>query len=158
MQELIQKLQNKEAHLGVLGLGYVGLPLAVSFAKAGFRVTGFDLDQRKVAQVGTAESYIIDISDEELREVVESGRLTATTDFSELKNVDSVNICVPTPLGKTRDPDISYINSAVGSIAENMHAGMLIVLESTTYPGTTEEVILPELEAQGFETAPEVFK
>ncbi|MFT5232335.1 MAG: UDP-N-acetyl-D-glucosamine dehydrogenase [Candidatus Krumholzibacteriia bacterium] len=157
MQELIQKLQNKEARLGILGLGYVGLPLAVSFAKAGFHVTGFDLDQRKVDQIAAGESYIIDIESEDLREVVESGRLVATTDFSHLKNIDSVNICVPTPLGKTRDPDISYIKSAVDSIAANMHSGMLIVLESTTYPGTTEEVILPELKAQGFEVGKDFF-
>jgi len=157
MQKLIQKLENKEARLGVLGLGYVGLPLAVNFAQAGFHVTGFDLDQRKVDQITAGESYIIDISEEELREVVEAGLLTATTDFSQLKNIDCVNICVPTPLGKTRDPDISYIKSAVDSIANNMHAGMLIVLESTTYPGTTDEVILPELEAKGFEVGKDFF-
>jgi len=157
MQDLIQKLQNKEARLGVLGLGYVGLPLAVSFAKAGFSVVGFDPDQSKVDQANAGTSYIIDISDEELSEVVAAGRFKATTDFGLLKDVDSVNICVPTPLGKTRDPDISYINAAVESIAMSMHRGMLIVLESTTYPGTTEEVILPVLEAEGFEVGKDFF-
>ncbi len=157
MQDLISKLQKKEARLGVLGLGYVGLPLAVGFAKAGFKVTGFDLDQAKVDQVNACESYIIDISNAELAETVGSGNLTATTDFSKLSDVDSVNICVPTPLGKTRDPDITYIQAAVGSIAECMHSGMLIVLESTTYPGTTEEVIMPLLEEKGFKVGEDFF-
>jgi len=157
MQDLIKKLQQKDARLGVLGLGYVGLPLAVGFARAGFHVTGFDLAQDKVDQVNAGQSYIIDISSEDLGEVVAAGRLVATTDFSKLGEIDSVNICVPTPLGKTRDPDITYIQAAVGSIAESMHAGMLIVLESTTYPGTTEEVILPLLEEKGFKVGEDFF-
>jgi len=157
MQQLINKLKNKEARLGVLGLGYVGLPLAVSFAKAGFHVTGFDLDEAKVAAVNAGDSYIIDIDSAELAEVVGSGHLKATTDFSHLASVDSVNICVPTPLGKTRDPDISYIQAAVGSIAASMHSGLLVVLESTTYPGTTEEVILPLLSENGFEVGKDFF-
>ncbi len=157
MQQMISKLKSKEARLGILGLGYVGLPLAVSFAKAGFRVTGFDLDETKVAAVNKGDSYIIDISSEELAGVVKSGHLKATTDFSELADVDSVNICVPTPLGKTRDPDISYIQAAVGSIAASMHSGLLVVLESTTYPGTTEEVILPILSENGFEVGKDFF-
>ena len=157
MQEMISKLQKKEARLGVLGLGYVGLPLAVGFAKAGFHVTGFDLSEEKVNQVNAGSSYIIDISSAELQEVVGAGKLVATTDFGKLRDVDSVNICVPTPLGKTRDPDISYIQAAVGSIADSMHAGMLIILESTTYPGTTEEVILPLLEEKGFTVGKDFF-
>ncbi len=157
MQDLINKLQKKEARLGVLGLGYVGLPLAVGFARAGFQVIGFDLDQSKVDQVNAGESYIIDIGGAELREVVESGRLVASTDFDRLQDIDSVNICVPTPLGKTRDPDITYIQAAVGSIAKCMHSGMLVILESTTYPGTTEEVILPLLEEQGFTVGEDFF-
>lgn len=157
MQQMISKLKSKEARLGVLGLGYVGLPLAVSFAKAGFHVVGFDLDETKVAAVNEGDSYIIDISSEELAGVVKSGHLKASTDFSELANVDSVNICVPTPLGKTRDPDISYIQSAVGSIAASMHSGLLVVLESTTYPGTTEEVILPILSENGLEVGKDFF-
>ncbi len=157
MQQMISKLKSKEARLGVLGLGYVGLPLAVSFAKAGFHVVGFDLDVTKVAAVNEGDSYIIDIPSEELAGVVKSGHLKASTDFSELANVDSVNICVPTPLGKTRDPDISYIQSAVGSIAASMHSGLLVVLESTTYPGTTEEVILPILSENGLEVGKDFF-
>ena len=157
MQQIIRKLKNREARLGVLGLGYVGLPLAVSFAKAGFQVVGFDLDENKVAAVNAGDSYIIDIRSDELAEVVKSGNLTATADFSQLATVDSVNICVPTPLGKTRDPDISYIQAAVGSIAASMHPGMLVILESTTYPGTTEEVILPLLSENGLKVGEDFF-
>ncbi len=157
MQQLIAKLQGKEARLGVLGLGYVGLPLAVSFAKAGFHVVGFDLAADKVAAVNEGRSYIIDITSSELKEVVDAGRLRATTDFSELAGVDTVNICVPTPLGKTRDPDISYIQAAVDSIRPALHKDMLIILESTTYPGTTEEVILPILAESGLKVGEDFF-
>jgi UDP-N-acetyl-D-glucosamine dehydrogenase len=156
-QALIQKLQNRKARLSVLGLGYVGLPLAVAYAKAGFEVIGFDLSAEKVDQVNRKRSYIIDISDAELAETVKPGGLRATTDFSELANVDAVNICVPTPLSKTRDPDISYIQSAVASISAGMHPGMLVILESTTYPGTTEEVILPILSKDGLQVGKDFF-
>ena len=157
MRQIIQKLDNKEARLGVLGLGYVGLPLAVFFAKAGFKVTGFDLNEDKVAAVNAGDSYIIDVASDELAEVVRSGLLTATVDFSQLAAMDSVNICVPTPLGKTRDPDISFIQAAVKSIASTMHSGLLVILESTTYPGTTEEVILPLLSEGGYEVGKDFF-
>jgi UDP-N-acetyl-D-glucosamine dehydrogenase len=157
MDNLIKKLESKEAHLGVIGLGYVGLPLAVSYAKAGFRVTGFELDENKIEALNRGESYIIDVSQEDLREVVESGLFHATSDMSKMQDVDSVNICVPTPLGKTRDPDITYIQSAVQAIAPRLHSGMLIILESTTYPGTTEEVILPLLSEQGMEVGKDFF-
>ncbi|MBK7046063.1 MAG: nucleotide sugar dehydrogenase [bacterium] len=156
-QALIQKLQNRKARLSVLGLGYVGLPLAVAYAKAGFEVVGFDLSAEKVDQINRKRSYIIDISDAELAETVKPGGLRATTDFSELANVDAVNICVPTPLSKTRDPDISYIQSAVASISAGMHPGMLVILESTTYPGTTEEVILPILSKDGLQVGKDFF-
>ncbi len=156
-QALIQKLKDRKARLSVLGLGYVGLPLAVAYAKAGFEVVGFDLSAEKVAAINAKRSYIIDISDAELQEAVRPGGLRATTDFSELANVDSVNICVPTPLGKTRDPDITYIQAAVASISASMHAGMLVILESTTYPGTTEEVILPILSQDGLEVGKDFF-
>jgi UDP-N-acetyl-D-glucosamine dehydrogenase len=156
-QALIEKLKSRKARLSVLGLGYVGLPLAVAYAKAGFEVVGFDLSAEKVAQVNQKRSYIIDISDAELAETVKPGGLRATTDFSELANVDCVNICVPTPLGKTRDPDISYIQAAVASISAGMHAGMLVILESTTYPGTTEEVILPILSQDGLKVGQDFF-
>jgi len=157
MQRIIDKLTSKEAHLGVLGLGYVGLPLAVGYAQAGFRVRGFELDEKKAAAINSGESYIIDVSSEDLKAVVDAGLLEATTDMSLLKDVDSVNICVPTPLGKTRDPDISYIQSAVQSIAPALHPDMLIILESTTYPGTTEEVILPLLAAEGAKVGEDFF-
>jgi UDP-N-acetyl-D-glucosamine dehydrogenase len=156
-QALIEKLKSRKARLSVLGLGYVGLPLAVAYAKAGFEVVGFDLSAEKVAQINQKRSYIIDISDAELAETVKPGGLRATTDFSELANVDCVNICVPTPLGKTRDPDISYIQAAVASISAGMHAGMLVILESTTYPGTTEEVILPILSQDGLKVGQDFF-
>ena len=157
MEKILARLAGKEAKLGVLGLGYVGLPLAVSYAKAGFEVLGFELSEEKVASIGRGESYIIDVAQDELAEVVSSGKLSATTDMNRLAEVDSVNICVPTPLGKTRDPDISFIQSAVGAIAPRLHEGMLIILESTTYPGTTEEVILPELAASGAEVGKDFF-
>ncbi len=145
LDHVIERFTQRTAHLGVIGLGYVGLPLAVSYAKAGFRVTGFELSVEKVDAVNRSESYIIDVSAEDLAECVGSGRLQATMDMSLLAEVDAVNICVPTPLSKTRDPDISYIQSAVDAISPHLHDGMLVILESTTYPGTTEEVILPRL-------------
>jgi len=156
-QALIEKLKTRKARLSILGLGYVGLPLAVAYAKAGFEVIGFDLSQEKVDAINRKSSYIIDITDQELAEAVKPGGLRATTDFAELAKVDAVNICVPTPLGKTRDPDISYIQSAVASISASMHAGMLVILESTTYPGTTEEVILPILSKDGLVVGKDFF-
>jgi UDP-N-acetyl-D-glucosamine dehydrogenase len=149
MNNAIQRLSDRKARLGVVGLGYVGLPLAVSYAQAGFQVIGFDLDEAKVASLTRGESYIIDVDADELRDVVETGLLVATTDMSRIAEVNSINICVPTPLGKTKDPDITYIQSAVGAIAPRMSEGMLVILESTTYPGTTEEVILPLLSSNG---------
>ncbi len=149
MEYAIQRLADRKARLGVIGLGYVGLPLAVSYAQAGFHVVGFDLDEKKVASLNRGESYIIDVDAAELKDVVDKGLLEATTDMTRIAEVDSVNICVPTPLGKTKDPDITYIQSAVGAIAPCLHDGMLVILESTTYPGTTEEVILPLLSENG---------
>ena len=154
---LADKLKDKSAHLGIIGLGYVGLPLAVEFAKAGFKVTGFDVAAEKVDGVNAGRSHVGDVPSAELAREVQAGRLTATTDFSVLAGVDSVNICVPTPLRKTRDPDVSYIVSAVEEIARYLHPGMLIVLESTTYPGTTEELILPMLRATGLEVGEDFF-
>ena len=145
-----EKFLAHEAHLCVLGLGYVGLPLAIEYAKAGFKVTGIDLVEEKVSALNRGESYIIDVPAEDVREAVDAGRFSATTDTSVIADVDSVNICVPTPLGKTHDPDISYIQAAVDAIAPHLHEGLLVVLESTTYPGTTEEVILPRLGGNGF--------
>lgn len=143
--DLLQKLETRQAQVAVLGLGYVGLPLVVVFAEAGFRVVGFDVDANKVDLLNQGESYIEDIPSSRLASLVSSEKFRATTDFSLLAECDTVSICVPTPLNKTGDPDISYIVHATNEIARHLHTGMLIVLESTTYPGTTTEVILPRL-------------
>jgi len=157
LETLLRKLNERTAHAGVIGLGYVGLPLAVSMAKVGFRVTGFDVSAEKVKRLQAGESYIIDVPQAEVAELVASGRLVPTTDMDQLSAVDTVNICVPTPLGKTRDPDISYIQSALDEIAPRMHDGLLVILESTTYPGTTEEVIVPRLGGDGREVGRDFF-
>jgi len=147
--KISERFQSRDATLGVIGLGYVGLPLAVEYAKAGFKVVGIDLDAAKVAQLNAGQSYIIDVPTADVADAVAKGLLTATTEADALRDCQSVNICVPTPLGKTQDPDISYIQAAVEAIAPNMHEGLLVILESTTYPGTCEEVILPRLSEGG---------
>jgi UDP-N-acetyl-D-glucosamine dehydrogenase len=147
---LIEKIRSRQATVGVIGLGYVGLPLAVELAKAGYHVIGFDVIPEKVERVNASDSYIKDVSSQTLAPLVKSGHLVATGDFSRLMECDTVEICVPTPLRKTRDPDISYIVASVEQIAKYKHPGMLVVLESTTYPGTTEEVILPMLADEKF--------
>jgi UDP-N-acetyl-D-glucosamine dehydrogenase len=144
-ETLIEDLKAKKARIGILGLGYVGLPLAVVFAEAGFHVTGVDPDSRKVDCLNQGVSYIPDVKTEAIEKLVKAGALTATTDFSVLKDMDAVSICVPTPLRKTGDPDMSFILSATDELAKYMHKGMVVVLESTTYPGTTREVLLPKL-------------
>jgi UDP-N-acetyl-D-glucosamine dehydrogenase len=144
-ETLIKKLRDKTARIGILGLGYVGLPLAVVFAEAGFHVTGVDPDSRKVDSLAKGISYIPDVKTEVIEKIVKSGHLTATTDFSVLKEIDAVSICVPTPLRQTGDPDMSFIISATEELAKYMHKGMVVVLESTTYPGTTRELLLPKL-------------
>ncbi len=133
--------------MGIVGLGYVGLPLAVEFVKAGFEVIGIDLSESKVAKVNAGESYIADIPEGVFEPLVKSGKLRATNDFRVITELDTVNICVPTPLRKTKDPDMSYIVSACQEIAKYFHKGMLVILESTTYPGTTAEIVLPMLES-----------
>ncbi len=142
---LIQALENRSARIGILGLGYVGLPLAAAFGEAGFTVVGVDPDQRKIEALNQGTSYIQDVPTEQVKRLVGAGKLTATTDFTALSQVDAVSICVPTPLRKTGDPDMSYIMSATTELAKNMHRGMVVVLESTTYPGTTRELLLPML-------------
>lgn len=144
-ETLIEDLKTKKAHIGILGLGYVGLPLAVVFAEAGFHVTGIDPDSRKTEALNKGISYIPDVKTEAVEKLVKSGYLTATTDFAALKEMDAVSICVPTPLRQTGDPDMSFILSATEELAKYMHKGMVVVLESTTYPGTTREVLLPKL-------------
>ena len=143
---LEEKIRTRTLRAGIIGLGYVGLPLAVEFGKAGVEVFGIDINSEKVAQINRSESYIQDVSKMAVQELVSKKKLQATTDFSVIRELDTVNICVPTPLRKSKDPDISYIVSAAQEVAKYLHEGMLIILESTTYPGTTEEVILPMLE------------
>jgi UDP-N-acetyl-D-glucosamine dehydrogenase len=149
MVDLKEKIQRRTARCGVIGLGYVGLPLALEFARAGFEVTGIDLDERKVRGVMDGRSYIVDVSDAEIAEQVQAGRLRATTDFAVIEALDTINICVPTPLRKTKDPDLTYVISAVNEIRKHLRPGQLVVLESTTYPGTTDEVVRPALESGG---------
>lgn len=148
-EELLKKIADKEIVAGVVGLGYVGLPLAVEKAKAGFRTIGFDVQEEKVNLVNQGHNYIGDVVDSDLARLVEAGTLSATTDFSVIKDVDFVAICVPTPLDAHQQPDISYVESSAKSIAKYLHKGMMVVLESTTYPGTTEELIKPILESSG---------
>ena len=148
-QEILKKIQERSLVTGVVGLGYVGLPLAVEKAKAGFKTIGFDIQQKKVDCVNAGENYIGDVVDSDLKQLVAEGRLSATIDFSFIKDVDFVAICVPTPLDAHRQPDISYVRSSTETIAEYLHKGMMVVLESTTYPGTTEELIKPILERSG---------
>jgi UDP-N-acetyl-D-glucosamine dehydrogenase len=154
---VLKKINRREARAGVVGLGYVGLPLAVELARVGFRVTGIDLDDRKVQAIKAGESYIPDVPTAELQKLVAAGKLDATTDFAVVAELDTINICVPTPLRKTKDPDLSYIVSAVESIAAHMHPGLLICLESTTYPGTTDELVQPLLEANGMKAGRDFF-
>jgi UDP-N-acetyl-D-glucosamine dehydrogenase len=148
-EQIEDRIRNRTATVGVLGLGYVGLPLAVEFAEAGFHVIGIDIGAQKVGRLNRGDSYVQDVPSSQLRALTDSARLHATTDFNVLDQLDTVNICVPTPLGKSKDPDMSYIDSACREIAKHLHPGMLVLLESTTYPGTTEEFVLPMLEAGG---------
>ncbi len=148
-QDLISRITEKRAHVGVVGLGYVGLPLGTEFARNGFKATGFEVDQGKADQINAGKSYIGDVSASLLLELVGSKVLRATTDFDELKQCDAVIICVPTPLRKTKEPDVSYILAAAEEITKRLHRGQLIILESTTYPGTTDEVLLPMFEETG---------
>jgi len=147
--DLIKLITNKQAHIGVIGLGYVGLPLLVEFASKGFQGTGFEVDEAKAKQINAGTSYIGDVSSRKVKEVVDAKRLRATTDFSHLSECDAIIICVPTPLRKTKEPDVSYILAAAEQIAQRLRRGHLIILESTTYPGTTDEVLLPMFEEQG---------
>jgi UDP-N-acetyl-D-glucosamine dehydrogenase len=149
MHELSERIHRREARCGVIGLGYVGLPLALEFARAGFRVTGIDVDAAKIDAINGGRSYIVDLEDREIAEQVQAGHLAATSDFSVIRSLDTINICVPTPLRKTKDPDLTFVVAAVEEIRKYLRRGHLVILESTTYPGTTEEVVLPALEATG---------
>jgi UDP-N-acetyl-D-glucosamine dehydrogenase len=156
-QQLEEKIRSRSARAGIVGLGYVGLPLGVELAKAGFRVTGIDIGESKVERVNAGDSYVLDVPASTLGPLVSSGKLGATTDFSVIRELDTINICVPTPLRKTKDPDMSYIDAACREIASYIHPGMLIILESTTYPGTTDEFVLPMLEKSGLRVGQDFF-
>jgi UDP-N-acetyl-D-glucosamine dehydrogenase len=154
---LQEKISARSLHVGVVGLGYVGLPLVTTFVEAGFHVTGIDVDQQKVDRANHGESYIPDISSTTLQALIDTGRLHFTCDYAALEDIDAVSICVPTPLRKTRDPDVSYIIAATQQVRAHLHPGQLVVLESTTYPGTTDEVVLPELESSGLKVGVDFF-
>jgi UDP-N-acetyl-D-glucosamine dehydrogenase len=156
-ERLKQRILNKTAKVGVIGLGYVGLPLAVEFARAGFDVIGIDVQSAKVAQLNSGLSYIKDVSDDVLAPLVRSGKLRATADFSIITELDTLDICVPTPLRKTKDPDMSFVVSATAEIAKYLHPGLLVMLESTTYPGTTDELLLPKLRESGHRVGEDFF-
>ncbi|HEW90999.1 MAG TPA: nucleotide sugar dehydrogenase [Thermotogaceae bacterium] len=154
---LFEKIKNKDALIGVIGLGYVGLPLAVEKAKAGFNVLGFDIQEKKVKMVNEGKNYIGDVVDRELADLVKIGRLKATIDFDELTKCDVVSICVPTPLNKFKQPDLTFVVNTTKEISKRLHRDMLIILESTTYPGTTEEVVLPILEETGLKVGEDFY-
>ena len=153
----LDRIRARQARVGVIGLGYVGLPLGVEFARAGFDVTGFDVDPTKIAQINAGKSYIPDVAESDLAACVRAGKLRATTDMSQLGTMDAIDICVPTPLRKTKDPDLSYVVLAVEAVAATLRPGQLVILESTTYPGTTDEVVQPMLEAKGLEADVDFF-
>ncbi|MCB0011948.1 MAG: UDP-N-acetyl-D-glucosamine dehydrogenase, partial [Anaerolineales bacterium] len=149
--ELLKKIEDRTAQIGIIGLGYVGLPLAVAFAEAGFTVTGIDVNQSMVDCLNQGQSHIEDIPSGILAPLVTAGKFRATTDYDAVAGLDTLSICVPTPLRKSKDPDISYIISSVGAIVQRDGKGKLLVLESTTYPGTTEEVVMPAFAEKGYE-------
>jgi len=155
--ELLDRFQNHGARVGVIGLGYVGLPVAVAFGEAGFHTIGFDVKSSVTERLSTGRSHIEDISDARVAALLNAGRLAATTDFGQLGEVDAIIICVPTPLSKTGDPDVSYIVAATEQIVERIAPGRLIILESTTYPGTTRELMMPKLEATGLVVGEDIF-
>lgn len=155
--KLSEKIRTRTAKVGIVGLGYVGLPLGVEFAKAGFTVTGIDIGETKVQQINAGRSYVLDVPTATLGPLVADGKLSATVDFSAITDLDTINICVPTPLRKTKDPDMSYIDAACREIARYIHPGMLVILESTTYPGTTDEFVLPMLEKSGLTVGEDFF-
>ena len=157
MVNLKDKIRDRQARVGVIGLGYVGLPLAVEFAKEGFDVTGFDVDVSKVDEINAGRSYILDVKTEEVKACVDAGRLRATTGMSHLREMDAIDICVPTSLRKTKDPDLSYVIQAVASVKASLRRGQLVILESTTYPGTTDEIVQPALEENGLKAGADFY-
>jgi UDP-N-acetyl-D-glucosamine dehydrogenase len=156
-ETLHRRLTDRTARVGVVGLGYVGLPLLVEFARGGFHAIGIDIDPRKIAAINRGESYVQDVAAQDIADMAATGRLTATSETSVIRQLDTINICVPTPLRKTRDPDLSFVVAAVEQIAEHLRPGQLVILESTTYPGTTDEVVRPILERRGLRAGEDFF-
>ena len=156
-QDLIGRAERREALFGIVGLGYVGLPLAIELANAGFRVLGFDVQQKVVDGLNAGHSHVKDVTDAQLQEVVRTGRFSATSDMGRMAEPDAVSICVPTPLSKFKDPDVSYIVAATESVKQSLRRGQAIILESTTYPGTTREILLPALESTGLTVGQDFF-
>jgi UDP-N-acetyl-D-glucosamine dehydrogenase len=156
-QTILDRIASRELTIGIVGVGYVGLPLAVAFAEKGFHVVGVDVDSAKVASLRAGNSYVEDVPDSVLAPLISSGKFRASTDYADLADVDAISICVPTPLRKSRDPDISYIVDAAERIAAHGCSGKLVILESTTYPGTTEEIILPRLSENGCQVGVDFF-
>jgi UDP-N-acetyl-D-glucosamine dehydrogenase len=157
MKDLLEKIDSKQVRVGVIGMGYVGLPLAVEIARAGISVVGIDISESKVRAINQGTSYIGDVSSDDVSKYVQRGHLKATTNSQVIRELDAIIICVPTPLGKTKDPDLSMVVEAVDRIADNQREGQLVVLESTTYPGTTEELILPKLQKSGLKVGKDFF-
>jgi len=157
MFKIAKRIETNKAKIGIIGLGYVGLPLAVAFAKAGFDVIGVEQNPKRCKMVNRGQNYISDVTDEDLKKVIKLSKLKGSDDFSKLKKVDVICICVPTPLDKNKQPNISYVKSVTKQIAKNIRKGQLVVLESTTYPGTTEEIILPKLQASGLKVGKDFF-
>lgn len=157
MEKLLARIENKDFTVGIIGLGYVGLPLAVEFGNAGIRTIGIDIHQGRVDQLNRGENYIQDVDDAQLRSLVEAGTFSASTDFAMIKNIDAICIAVPTPLSKTKDPDVSYILDVNQELTKYVHKDLIIILESTTYPGTTRDLIMPALQESGLEVGKDVF-
>ncbi|MCF7793948.1 MAG: nucleotide sugar dehydrogenase [Candidatus Cloacimonetes bacterium] len=155
--QIIKKIENKSAIVGVIGLGYVGLPMAVTVARKGFRVIGVDVSKYAVNHVNAGQNYIGDVDDDELKEMVENGRLSATFDYGEMRKADIIMIAVPTPLDKYQQPDSSFVQASVDSLAENVSKDTLVILESTTYPGTTEEILAPAFQNKGFKIGEDIY-
>ncbi|HEU4748065.1 MAG TPA: NAD(P)-binding domain-containing protein, partial [Gemmatimonadaceae bacterium] len=156
-KKLLAKIDNRTACVGVVGLGYVGLPLALEFANAGFHVIGYDVSERVTRALMSGKSHILDVPSEELARLVKAGKFEATADESRMSEMDAVSIAVPTPLAKTRDPDMSYVLASADAVGRHCRQGVVIILESTTYPGTTRELMLPKLEAAGLKVGEDVF-
>ncbi len=156
-QDLIAKAERRQILFGIVGLGYVGLPLAVELARAGYRVLGFDVNPDVVEGLNAGRSHVKDVTDAQLQQAMESGRFSATTDMSRLSEPDAISICVPTPLSKFKDPDVSFIVAATEAVKKRLRRGQAIMLESTTYPGTTREIMLPALESTGLKVGQDFF-